>query len=76
MYGKEELCKKLHELYPKIGACDCDLAVDWDTEKSVWKIDFNKDGRQLTHYLEDDDASACLEGKKCIGLGIELGQFL
>jgi hypothetical protein len=41
-----------------------------------WEVNFKKDGHRITHYLEDEDAAPCLEGKQCIGLGLEFGQFL
>jgi hypothetical protein len=76
MYGKNELCNKIHEIYPEIGVCGKDLNITWDIEKNVWEVHFKKDEHRIKHYLEDEDASACMEGDQCIGLGIEFGQFL
>ena len=76
MYDKIELCNKIHEIYPEMGNCDKDLNVDWDSEKNVWQVNFEKNGHRIMHYLEDEDAAPCIEGKQCIGLGIEFGQFL
>ena len=52
------------------------MEVNWDTEKNIWAVDFKKGERHMRHYLEDKDAAACLEGEKCIGLGIDFSQFL
>ena len=76
MYGKIELCNKIHEMYPEIGECDKDLKVAWDSEKNVWEVRFKKDEHRIRHYLEDGDAFPCMEGNNCIALGIEFGQFL
>ena len=76
MFGKAELCNKIHEIYPEIGECDKDLNVAWDNKQNVWEVSFKKNGHRIRHYLEDKDATACMEGKQCIGLGIEFGQFL
>ena len=76
MYGKTELCDKIHEIYPEIGECDKDLNVAWDSEKNVWEVNFKKDGQRIKHYLEDEDAARCMGDKQCIGLGIEFGQLL
>jgi hypothetical protein len=76
MYGKTELCDKIHEIYPEIGECDKDLNVAWDNEKNVWEVSFIRNGHRIRHYLENEDASPCMEGNQCIGLGIEFGQFL
>jgi hypothetical protein len=76
MYGKTELCNKIHEMYPEIGECDKDLNVAWDSERNAWEVNFIKNGNRIRHYLEDEDAAPCMEGKQCFGLGIEFGQFL
>ena len=76
MHDKSKLCNKIHEIYPEIGECDNDLKVAWDNERDVWVVDFKKDGYPVKHYLEKEDATPCMEGKQCIGLGIEFGQFL
>ena len=76
MHGKTELCNKINEIYPEIGECEKDLNVAWDREKNVWEVNFKKDGHRIRHYLEDEDASACMESNRCIGLGLEFGQFL
>ena len=76
MLNKTELCNKIHEIYPEMGDCDKDLNVLWDRERNVWEVNFTRDGHRIKHYLEDADAAPCMEGKQCIGLGIEFGQFL
>jgi hypothetical protein len=76
MYTKEQLCKKISSLYPEMGACALDLKVAWDEEQSVWAVDFKKDGNDIRHYLDDEDAAPCMDGRHCVGLGIEFGQFM
>ena len=75
MYGKSEICKKIHGIYPEMGECDMDLNVAWDDENSAWAVDFEKNGQPIRHFLEDEDASNCVEDDFCVGLGIEFGQF-
>ena len=75
MYGKTELCEKIHEIYPEIGECDKDLNVAWDSEKNIWEVNFKRDGHRIKHNLEDEDASPCMEGNQCIGIGMEFEQF-
>jgi len=76
MVSKESLCKKIHELYPQIGECDIDLIVNWDKERNAWAVDFKKGVHRIKHYLEDEDATACLDGSQCLSLGMEFGQFV
>ena len=75
MLDKTKLCDKIREMYPDMGTCDKDLNVDWDDQRKAWVVDFAKGPHRLRHYLEDEDAAACLEGGQCVGLGIEFGQF-
>lgn len=75
MLDKAKLCDKIREMYPDMGVCDKDLNVNWDPERKVWAVDFNKGPHRIRHYLEDQDAAACLDGRQCIGLGIEFAQF-
>ena len=75
MLDKKSLCEKIHQLYPDMGDCETDLDVEWDTDLETWVVDFNKGPFRIRHYLEDEDAAACLEDGQCIGLGIEFGQF-
>ena len=76
MISKEALCQKIHDLYPQIGECDVDLNVNWDEERNVWAVDFKKGVHRIKHYLENEDAAACMDGKQCISLGLEFGQFV
>ncbi len=75
MHDKKELCKKIVELYPEIGECGIDVAADWDEEKKVWVIDLKKGGHKLKHHLEVPDADACLDGRQCVSLGLEIAQL-
>jgi hypothetical protein len=75
MYSKEELCDKIVSLYPDIGKCGIDITVEHDSEKKVWLVDLKKGHHELKHHLEIPDADACIEGKKCVSLGLEIDQL-
>lgn len=75
MYTKEELCKKITELYPEIGECGIGITVDFDKGKKVWLVDLIKGGHELKHHLEIPDADACMDGKQCVALGLEIAQL-
>ncbi|MBI9085730.1 MAG: hypothetical protein JEZ11_19185 [Desulfobacterales bacterium] len=72
MHNASTLCQKITELYPDIGECGIDLDVEYDDENQAWLVDLKKDKIQLKTYLEDTDADACMLGKKCIGLGLQV----
>ncbi len=75
MYKQQELCKKITEIYPEIGECGIDLNVFFDEEKKAWVVELTKDSHELKHYLDLPEADDCMEGKKCVPLGLEIAQL-
>ena len=75
MYDKEELCRKITELYPDIGECGINVDAAFDKQKNVWIIDLKKDEHELQHHLEIPDADDCMNDKQCVSLGLEIAQL-
>ncbi|MFO8090610.1 MAG: hypothetical protein R6U13_12275 [Desulfatiglandaceae bacterium] len=75
MNDKELLCKKIRSLYPEIGECGIDVDVEWSADKNRWIVDLKKDQHELTTHLEPEDAEACVEGKRCVSLGVQISQL-
>jgi hypothetical protein len=75
MIDKDDLCRKITELYPDIGECGIDITVDFDESKDAWIVDLKKDDHELKHYLDKPDAARCIEGEQCIALGLDIGQL-
>ena len=75
MYTKEELCQKIIEVFPDIGACGIEVTVDYDQTNKAWVVDLKKGNHELKTYLEDNEAQTCMEGKQCVSLGLQIGQL-
>lgn len=75
MYSDQELCRKITEIYPDIGACGIDVQVRHDDQKKVWVVDLKHGGHELVHHLEYPDADTCMAGKQCVSLGLEIAQL-
>lgn len=75
MIDKAELCEKIRELYPDIGECGIDVNVDYDQGQKAWVVDLKKDRHELKHFLEQEDADLCMDGKQCVSLGLEIAQL-
>lgn len=75
MYSKEELCKKITELYPDIGTCGIEITVEYDSQQKTWLIDMKKDNHELKHHLEIPDADACMADNQCVSLALEIEQL-
>lgn len=75
MMTREELCTKIETIYPEIGQCGIDLDVEWEEQKGVWVVDLKSGDRELTTHLENTDAEACMQGKQCVALGLQIAQL-
>lgn len=75
MYNKDQLCEKIRFVHPDIGECGIDINVEYNSEKKAWVVDLKKDNHRLKTYLEPADANNCMEGKQCIGLGLQIFQL-
>ena len=75
MHDKKELCDKISEIYPEIGACGINVDVEWNEGKKAWVVDLKKDDHELTTHLEPEDADGCMEGKQCVSLGLQIAQL-
>ncbi|MDA8162759.1 MAG: hypothetical protein M0022_07640 [Desulfobacteraceae bacterium] len=71
-----DLCEKIRKIYPDIGQCQIDLNVRYDKEKKLWVVHLEKYGKKLETYLEAEEADACMLGKQCISLGLQIGQLV
>ncbi len=75
MPDKNELCDKIVALYPDIGSCGIDIDVVFDERNHAWAVQLSKDQHRLTHYLDVPEADACLAGKQCVALGLDIAQL-
>jgi len=73
---KKALCDKIRQIYPDIGACDIDVKVSFDEAKKAWVVHLEKQGKKLETYLEPEEADACMMGKQCVSLGIQVGELV
>lgn len=75
MYSKDQLCEKIRAVYPDIGACGIDINVEYSADNKAWVVHLKKDNHRLKTYLEPEDANICMDGKQCVGLGIQISQL-
>jgi hypothetical protein len=75
MYTADQLCEKIVSIYPDIGICGIDVKVDYNTTEKSWMVHLKKGSHKLDHFLEAMDADSCMDGKKCVALGLEIAQM-
>jgi hypothetical protein len=75
-YTKVALEDKILEMYPEIREHGRSASIDFSREKNAYIVKFKKGKHELTTHLEKKDADECMDGIKCVHLGIQVGQFM
>ncbi|NCO84283.1 MAG: hypothetical protein COZ31_07230 [Nitrospirae bacterium CG_4_10_14_3_um_filter_44_29] len=75
-YTNVALKDKIREMYPEIVRHDISVSLDFDRAKKTYLVKFTKDNHELTTHIEKKDADECMDGIKCVYLGIQIGQFI
>lgn len=75
MYDTNSLCDKIKEVFPDVGECGIDIKVEFDEDNKTYVVNLKKGTHELKTYLEPGDADVCMDGKQCIGLGLQIAQL-
>jgi hypothetical protein len=75
-YTNVALKDKIMEMYSDITKHGISVSLDFDKEKNAYIVKFKKDKHELTTHLEKKDADECMNGTKCVYLGVQVGQFI
>jgi hypothetical protein len=74
-YSMDELKAKIVDFYPEIDKHGLETSLSFDNNKNAYIVKLQKGEHVLTTHLEKADADACMEGNKCVYLGVQIGQF-
>lgn len=75
-YTLFHLKEKIREMYPEIREHRLDLGLDFDARKNAYIVTFKRGKNVLSTHLEKKDADDCMNGIKCVYLGVQVGQFI
>ena len=75
-YTNVALKDKIVEMYPDIAKHGISVSLDFDTTKNAYIVKFKKSSHELATHLEKKDADECMDGVKCVYLGVQIGQFI
>jgi hypothetical protein len=75
-YSKDDLRKKLLEMYPEIQKFGLSLSLDFDIGKDAWIVSFEKGHHKRHAFLDKKDADSCIDGNVCIYLGMLISQYI
>lgn len=72
----QDLEAKLLAMHPEIKSHGLELSLELDEGKDAWIVGLKKGGHALSTHLERKDAEECLNGVKCVYLGVQISQFV
>ena len=75
-YTVVALEEKILEIYPEILRHRISLNLDFNRELNTYDVKLKKDAHALITHLEKKDADECMEGVKCVHLGVQIGEFV
>ncbi len=75
-YTKNDLNKKLLEMYPEIKTYGLAVGLEFDEGKNAWVVTFSKGNKTRHAFLDKKDADACINGNACIYLGVLIAQYI
>lgn len=75
-YSTVALKKKIIEMYPEIWQQKLAVEVVFSAEKDAYVVHFTRGSESLATHLEKKDADECMNGIKCVYLGVQVAQFI
>jgi len=75
-YSLLSLKDKILEMYPEIEKHKLIPSLTFDEEKNAYILKLVHGSHQLTTHLDKADADACMDGHKCVYLGVQIGQLI
>jgi len=76
MYTMADLQAKITEMYPEIGEHDLSLSLDFSEANKAYMLTFRRGADELATRIERHDADECMNGTKCVYLGVQVAQFI
>ncbi len=75
-YTNADLKNTIVEMYPEIGEHNVAVDMIFDEGKNAYLFTFTRGIDILTTHLEKHDADECMDGIKCVYLGVQVAQFI
>ncbi len=75
-YTIADLKNKILEMYPEIKEHNLSVDISFDLSKNAYIAAFTRGSEKLTTHIEKHDADECMNGIKCVYLGVQVAQFI
>ncbi len=76
MFTNEAIKDKIMVMYPEIAEQRLSMIVDFSEEKNAYLVTLRRGTEELSTHLEKKDAEECMNGIKCVYLGVQVAQFI
>ncbi len=63
-------------MYPEIVQHGILVGLEFSGEKNAYIVTLRKGAHHLSTHLETNDAKACMEGTRCLALGVQIAQLI
>jgi len=75
-YTLEALKNKILDMYPEIKEHKFLTGLEFSEQQDAYIVTFKRGDETLTTHLEKKDADECMNGIKCVYLGVQVVQFI
>ena len=75
-YTVVALKEKITEIYPEIVRHGISFALEFNRELDTYDVKLKKNTHAFLTHLGKEDADECMDGVKCVHLGIQIGEFV
>jgi hypothetical protein len=75
-YSHVALKDKIIQLFPEIAQNGVAVSLNFNEELKTYDVNLKKDLHELKTHLEAKDADECMDGRKCVHLGVQLKEFI
>jgi len=75
-YTNVALKDKIIQMYPEIMHNGVAVSLNFNEELQTYDINLKKDVHELQTHLAMKDADECMDGTKCVHLGVQVKEFI
>ena len=75
-YTNVALKDKIMSMYPDLEKYGIAMSLDFNRQLKTYDIRLKKDSHELVTHLEKSDADECMDGFKCVNLGVQIDEFI
>lgn len=70
------LKEKISEMYPEITQHGITLGLEFNSELNTYDVKLKRDSHSLLTHIGKEEADECMDGVKCVHLGVQIGEFV